>query len=60
MQRIKEVAVFGISRHIQEDPLTNIKILLHFSASPEQRYQYISFWCLKDHILFNQEHSKLV
>jgi hypothetical protein len=54
MQDIKEVAVFGISRHIQDDPSSNIKILLHFSASLSKKHQYIAYWCLKDHILFNQ------
>ena len=40
--------------------MTNIKILLHFSASPDEDFQFIAFWCLKDHILFNKKHSQLV
>ena len=40
--------------------MTNIKILLHFSASPHEDFQFIAYWCLKDHILFNKRHSQLV
>mmetsp|Transcript_17153 Transcript_17153/g.26511 ORF Transcript_17153/g.26511 Transcript_17153/m.26511 type:complete len:351 (+) Transcript_17153:1277-2329(+) len=54
-QRIKETAIVGMHTHLVNNAQENIDILLNFSVSKNQKFQYTAFWALKDYILLTHD-----
>ena len=58
VQKIKELSISAISKHIKLDSKSNIKILLNLSASKNDRFKFLALWFIKDYLLLSSDHHE--